>query len=141
MKAVVSTDYGVIAVREMAEPEPGPQQILVRVRAGALCKTDIGMIQQGILDIKPPVIIGHEVTGVVESMGADVQGLQIGQLVALDPPVPCRECRVCRAGLRHLCPNTQHIGAPRQAAWPNSSPLTTETHTPFRPNCRRSPPR
>lgn len=111
MKAVVWTDYGEIAVQELAEPQPAPEEILVRVKVAALCKTDIGMIQHGILDIRPPVIVGHEVAGVVESMGADVQGLQIGQLVALDPPVPCRECRVCKAGLRHLCPNTQHIGA------------------------------
>ena len=111
MKAVVWTDYGSISVLDVEEPRPGPSDVLVRVQAAALCKTDIGMIRHGILGIQPPVIIGHEVAGIVEGMGADVQGLQVGQLVALDPPVPCRECRVCRAGLRHLCPNTQHIGA------------------------------
>jgi L-iditol 2-dehydrogenase len=111
VKAVVWTDYGKIAVLDVPKPEPGPYEVLVRVEAAALCKTDIGMIQHGILDIKPPVIIGHEVAGVVERVGAEVQGLAIGQRVALDPPVPCRECRVCRAGLRHLCPGTQHIGA------------------------------
>ncbi len=111
MKAVVWTDYGKIAVQDVSEPDPGPFEILVRVEAAALCKTDIGMIQHGLLDIRPPVIIGHEVAGIVEDMGVEVQGLRIGQRVALDPPVPCRECRVCRAGLRHLCPNTKHIGA------------------------------
>ena len=111
MKAVVWTDYGKIAVQDAPEPDPGPYEVLVRVEAAALCKTDVGMIQHGLLDIRPPVIIGHEVAGVVERVGAEVQGLQIGQRVALDPPVPCRECRVCRAGLRHLCPNTKHIGA------------------------------
>jgi threonine dehydrogenase-like Zn-dependent dehydrogenase len=69
------------------------------------------MIAQGILDIEPPVIIGHEVCGTVEVVGEGVEGLAVGQLVALDPPVPCRTCRVCRAGLRHMCPDTRHIGA------------------------------
>jgi L-iditol 2-dehydrogenase len=40
-----------------------------------------------------------------------VEGLAVGQLVTLDPPVPCRQCRICRSGLRHLCPYTRHIGA------------------------------
>ncbi len=111
MKAVVWTDYGEIAVQEVPEPVPGSREVVVRVQAAALCKTDVGMIQHGILDIRPPVIIGHEVAGVIERLGPDVPADMAGKLVALDPPVPCRECRVCRAGLRHLCPNTRHIGA------------------------------
>jgi threonine dehydrogenase-like Zn-dependent dehydrogenase len=111
MKAVVWTDYGEIAVQDVPRPEPGPQEVLVRVQAAALCKTDVGMIRHGILGIRPPVIIGHEVAGVVERLGPGVPDDMAGRLVALDPPVPCRVCRVCRAGLRHMCPNTRHIGA------------------------------
>jgi threonine dehydrogenase-like Zn-dependent dehydrogenase len=111
MKAVVWTDYGKVSVQDVPEPAPGPHDALVRVEAAAFCKTDIGMIQRGLLDIRPPVIIGHEVAGVVEAVGAEVHGLRIGQRVALDPPVPCLQCRLCRAGLRHMCPNTRHIGA------------------------------
>ena len=111
MKAVVWTDYGKISVQDVAEPVPGPYEVLVRVRTAVLCKTDVGMIQDGLLDIQPPVIIGHEVAGVVEGLGIEVPDRAIGQLVALDPVVPCRACRVCRSGFRHLCPNLRHIGA------------------------------
>jgi len=111
MKAVVWTDFGKIVVQDAPEPVAGPQDVVVRVEAAAFCKTDVGMIKHGLLGIRPPVIIGHEVAGVVEWMGSEVQGLRVGQRVALDPPVPCRECRVCRSGLRHMCPNTMHIGA------------------------------
>lgn len=111
MKAVVWVDFGKIEVREMPVPSPGPEEVLVRVKAATLCKTDIAMIQHGILGIQPPVIIGHEVSGVVAACGEHVIGLEAGQLVALDPPVPCRRCRVCLAGFRHMCPNTRHIGA------------------------------
>jgi threonine dehydrogenase-like Zn-dependent dehydrogenase len=111
MRAVVWADYAKIDVRDAPIPEPGPHEVLVRVQAAALCKTDIGMIEHGILGIQPPVIIGHEVAGEVEQLGPGVPADMLGRFVALDPPVPCRECRVCRSGLRHMCPNTRHIGA------------------------------
>jgi threonine dehydrogenase-like Zn-dependent dehydrogenase len=111
MKAVVWKDFGKIEVRDVPMPLPGEKEILVRVKAASLCRTDSTMIECGILGIQPPVIIGHEVSGVVEQMGNGVEGLAVGQLVALDPPVPCRQCRVCLSGLVHMCPNTRHIGA------------------------------
>ncbi len=138
MKAVVWTDYGIIAVQNMAEPQPAPQEILVRVQAAALCKTDIGMIQHGILDIKPPVIIGHEVAGVVEGHGRRrYRG--------------CKSVSSWRSIRRFLAGNvacagpdyvtsapTQSTSAPTHpAAWPSLSRLTTAMHIPFRPSCHR----
>jgi len=111
MKAVVWKDFGRIEVHDVPIPSPGDKEVLVRVKAVSLCKTDATMIEHGILGIEPPVIIGHEVAGIVEELGNGVEGLAVGQLVALDPPVPCRQCRVCRSGLQHMCPNTRHIGA------------------------------
>ena len=111
MQAVVWTDFGKIAVQDVPAPVPGREEVLVRVKAATLCKTDVNMIEHGILGIDPPVIIGHEVAGLVVAAGPAVQGLAVGQLVALDPPVPCRRCPVCLAGLPHMCPHTRHIGA------------------------------
>ena len=111
MQAVVWTELGKIEVCDVPRPVPGEMEILVRVKATCLCTTDATMIEQGILGIQPPVIIGHEVCGIVEELGEGVEGLDREQLVVLDPPVPCRRCRVCQAGLRHMCPNTRHIGA------------------------------
>jgi L-iditol 2-dehydrogenase len=111
MKAVVWTDFGRIELSDVPVPVPGEKEILVRVKASSLCTTDRAMIEHGILGIKPPVIIGHEVSGVVAELGDGVEGLAVGQLVALDPPVPCRRCRICQSGLQHLCPHTRHIGA------------------------------
>jgi L-iditol 2-dehydrogenase len=88
MKAVVWTDFGEIEVRDVPPPVPAEEEVLVEVKAASLCMTDIGMIEEGILGIEPPVIIGHEVSGIVAEMGNGVKGLKVGQLVALDPPVP-----------------------------------------------------
>ncbi len=111
MKAVIWKDFGKIEVYDVPKPTPSENEILVRVKAASLCRTDATMIERGILGIQPPVIIGHEVSGVVEQVGNGVEGVAVGQLMALDPPVPCRQCRVCQSGLVHMCPNTQHIGA------------------------------
>jgi threonine dehydrogenase-like Zn-dependent dehydrogenase len=111
MKAVVWTDFGTIELGDVPVPVPTEKEILVRVKACSLCTTDGAMIEHGILGIEPPVIIGHEVSGVIEVLGEGVEGLAVGQLVALDPPVPCRRCRICQSGLQHLCPQTRHIGA------------------------------
>ena len=79
------------------------------------------------------MIIGHEVAGVVEDLGADVEGLHIGQLVALDPPVPCRQCRVPGRTTSPL-PQTRSTSAPTHpAAWPSSSRLTTGNAYPVPP--------
>lgn len=111
MKAVVWQDFGRIEVNDVPKPVPGEKEVLVKVKASSLCKTDVGMIDHGILGIEPPVIIGHEVSGIVEELGDGAEGLALGQLVVLDPPVPCRRCRICSLGLPHMCPNTRHIGA------------------------------
>jgi len=111
MQAVVWKDFGRIEVCDVPRPVPGVNEVLVRVKAAALCKTDAIMIEHGILGIEPPVIIGHEVSGIVEELGDGVERLAVGQLVALDPPVPCRRCRICGLGWQHMCPNTRHIGA------------------------------
>lgn len=111
MKAAVWVDYGNLKVMDVPLPEPKPSEVLVRVKAASLCTTDAIMISRGILGLAPPQVIGHEVCGVVQEIGGEVNGLRVGDRVALDPPVPCRACGVCSAGLLHLCPNTKHIGA------------------------------
>lgn len=111
MKAAVWVDYGKVEIQDVPVPTVSPEGVLVRVQAASLCSTDLTMIKKGILDIKPPVVIGHEVAGVIADLGAAVRGFIKGDRVALNPPVPCRKCKICGRGLEHLCRNTKHIGA------------------------------
>jgi threonine dehydrogenase-like Zn-dependent dehydrogenase len=111
MKAVVWQKTGNIEVCEVPKPVPGNNEVLVRVKVATFCKTDLIKIERGPAGVKLPVILGHEVSGVVEAVGEGAEAIEIGQLVALDPPVPCFQCRVCKSGFTHMCPNYRHIGS------------------------------
>ena len=92
-------------------PEPTVDQLLIRVRACGVCRTDLHVVDGELHDPKPDVIPGHEVVGIVERVGANVNRFAIGQRVG----VPwlgwtCGECRYCRASRENLCDNSRFTG-------------------------------
>jgi (R,R)-butanediol dehydrogenase/meso-butanediol dehydrogenase/diacetyl reductase len=101
-------------------PAPGADEVRVRVAWCGLCGTDVHEYLHGpfviptrphpVTGVAAPVIIGHEVAGVVDAVGGGVRGLEPGQPVALDGLIPCRSCDPCRAGLPNLCRTFAHIG-------------------------------
>lgn len=111
MKAVVLRDFThPVALEEMATPEPGPGEILVRVRACGVCHSDLHLAEGDWEQLKPitklPLVLGHEVAGVVEKVGPDTAaaGLAPGDRVG----VPwlhwtCGDCEYCREGREILC--------------------------------------
>jgi L-iditol 2-dehydrogenase len=113
LKAVVKArlEPGV-EVRDMDVPEVGPGEVLVRVRAAAICGSDLG-----IYDFTPaysgmtlPVVMGHEFSGVVEAVGNDVAGYSAGDRVLSRSVVSCGECRFCVAGMDNLCESSSLFG-------------------------------
>ena len=98
---------GRLEVHEEPAPVPGPGEVLVRVEAVGLCGSDLHWYADGGIgdaQLAAPLVLGHEVAGVVAS------GLREGQRVALDPAVPCGRCEVCRTGHRNLCPTVRFAG-------------------------------
>ncbi len=92
-------------------PEPGPDQVLVKVAACGVCRTDLHVVDGELTDAKLPIVPGHEIVGAVAAMGADVARFDIGQRVG----VPwlghtCGACRYCRAGHENLCDNARFTG-------------------------------
>lgn len=79
-----------VRLDDVATPRPGPKDILVRVQACGICGSDVGYAQAGGLAGPggPPLPLGHEFSGVIEKMGAEVRGFRIGQKVAIDPTNP-----------------------------------------------------
>lgn len=139
MKAVIKPGRGPgLEMVELPVPEIKPGEVLVRVRAASICGTDLHIYRwdewaQG--RIKPPLIVGHEVTGEVAARAPDVTSVAVGDPVSLESHVVCNECFYCRTGREHICERTQIIGVdrdggfaeyiaiPAQNAWRNAPDL------------------
>ena len=106
--------YGVCDLRqeEIPTPHAGPGEILLRVKATALCGTDVRMYLNGAagIDQDHPRVIGHEISGVIEEMGEGVQGYEQGQRVCVAPNFGCGVCDSCVSGNTHLCGSYQALG-------------------------------
>jgi 2-desacetyl-2-hydroxyethyl bacteriochlorophyllide A dehydrogenase len=108
MKAAIISAPGEVAVTTVDDPTPGPDDAIVEVAAVGVCGTDLHILdgEHGTL----PVVPGHEVSGSVVAVGADVVGLNIGDRVAVDPSLPCFRCRYCRRGRTNLCETLGALG-------------------------------
>src|SRR5579862_1362657 len=104
------------AVENIAVPEIGPTDVLVRVSAASICGTDLhiyGWDRWSASRIHPPMTFGHEFCGVVERVGDEVEGIKPGEFVSAEMHVVCGHCRQCRAGQPHVCQNLEIIGIDR----------------------------
>jgi len=103
-------------MEEVAKPEVGPNDVLIKVRKTGICGTDIHIYnwdEWSQRTIKTPMHIGHEFMGEVAAIGSEVTGFKIGQRVSGEGHITCGNCRNCRAGKRHLCRNTVGLGVNR----------------------------
>jgi alcohol dehydrogenase, propanol-preferring len=96
---------------ELPVPEPGPKQILIRVAACGVCRTDLHIADGELRHPKLPLVLGHEIVGRVEALGGEVEGFKIGDRVG----VPwlgwtCGVCSFCRSGQENLCDNPRFTG-------------------------------
>lgn len=93
----------------------GPAQVRVRIKAVGICGSDVHYVKHmklGAFEVKKPMVIGHESSGVIEEVGAEVQHLAVGDRVALEPGVPCWKCSYCKQGLYNLCPDMEFFATP-----------------------------
>jgi L-idonate 5-dehydrogenase len=114
MKAIVAHAARDIRLEDIAEEEPGPGEVRLRLAAGGICGSDLHYYNHGgfgTVRLKQPMILGHEVSATVERLGPGVTGLETGQLVAVSPSRPCRECRYCQEGLHNQCLNMRFYGS------------------------------
>jgi L-iditol 2-dehydrogenase len=110
MKALVNTAPYTLELQDWAIPEPGPDDLLIRVKACAICGSDIKGYSGKTGRRQPPIVMGHEASGVVERMGEQVQGFAVGDRVCFDSTVYCRRCAYCLNGQPNLCSNRQVVG-------------------------------
>jgi L-iditol 2-dehydrogenase len=103
MKAAVFYGPKDIRFEEVDTPAPKEGEVLIKVKACAICGTDKRIYDYGHRAVKPPHIIGHEISGSVESMGNGVKGLAKGDKVTITTEVSCGHCRFCLEGRPNLC--------------------------------------
>jgi len=121
MKALLKAAPGPgLELVDVPVPAVGRDEALVRILKTAICGTDVHIYQWdewAQRTVPVPLVIGHEFVGVIDTLGSDVRGLHLGELVTGEGHIVCGHCRNCRAGRRHLCVNTVSVGATRPGAF------------------------
>jgi L-idonate 5-dehydrogenase len=103
-----------LRIEDVPTPEPEANQLLVRVRAGGICGSDLHYFNHGgfgTVRIREPMVLGHEVSGVVSRAGAGVTDLPVGTRVAISPSRACGLCQYCQQGLHNHCLDMRYYGS------------------------------
>ena len=114
MKAAVIHAPRDLRIDEIAHPTTGPGEVMVRIRAGGICGSDLHYYQDGgfgTVRIREPMILGHEMAGEVVEIGTGVTGLAVGDRVAVNPSRPCGHCRYCLEGVPQHCLDMRFYGS------------------------------
>lgn len=107
-------------LQDVAEPEYGHNDVLIKVKKAAICGTDLQIYawnEWAQKTIPVPMTVGHECMGIVHAIGSEVRGIAVGDRVSVEGHITCGHCRNCRAGRRHLCRNTLGLGVNRPGAF------------------------
>lgn len=113
-----------LRVEEVEKPEISSYQVLVEVAWTGICGSDLGVYALGLGDqVHPltghsgPTTLGHEFSGTVVEIGADVQGVQVGERVAVEPLISCGQCAACKSGYYNQCQLVGFVGLQRDGGF------------------------
>jgi 2-desacetyl-2-hydroxyethyl bacteriochlorophyllide A dehydrogenase len=110
MKALVHTEPYKFEFKDVPQPRPGDEEILVRVKAVGICGSDVHGYTGKTGRRIPPIIMGHEASGVVEAVGKNARNVAVGDRITFDSTVYCNQCQWCRLGRVNLCENRNILG-------------------------------
>ncbi|HLP73244.1 MAG TPA: alcohol dehydrogenase catalytic domain-containing protein [Bacteroidales bacterium] len=119
MKAMMLTGIRQMEMSEVPEPQiTNPGQVRIKMLAVGICGSDIHYYTDGKIGtqvVEYPFIVGHEGSGIVTEVGKKVNRVKPGDIVAIDPAMPCHECDQCLSGRQHTCRKLKFLGCPGQA--------------------------
>ena len=114
MKAAIIHAPHDLRVEETELAIMGPNDVTVRIRAGGICGSDLHYFHHGgfgTIRIQEPMILGHEIAGTVQAIGANITNVHVGDTVAVNPSLPCGHCQYCLAGQSHHCLDMKFYGS------------------------------
>lgn len=116
MRAVVFSAYKSFpTLEEIAAPEPGPGEVLLKVAGAGACHSDVAVFDEFEADpndglMTPPFVLGHETSGWIESLGPDVRGFEVGAPYLVYGPIGCGHCKACARGQDTYCEHPEEVG-------------------------------
>lgn len=130
MLASVMTGVRKLEMLKRPVPTPKADEVLIKIKHVGVCGSDLHFYEKGVLGtniFKDPLILGHEGAGEVVAVGKDVKSLKTGDLVTMEPGVPCGKCEYCTSGRYNLCPDVAFMACPgydgafvEYVAWPEA---------------------
>ena len=114
MKALVIHAAKDLRIEEREALPPGPGQVEIAIQAGGICGSDLHYYNHGgfgTVRLREPMILGHEIAGTISAVGEGVEGLSIGERVAVSPSRPCNHCHYCLKGQQNQCLHMQFYGS------------------------------
>ncbi len=114
MQAIVIHSARDLRIEERPSEAPGPGEVAVAIGAGGICGSDLHYYHHGgfgAVRVKQPMILGHEVAGTITALGAGVDGLAVGDAVAVSPSRPCDACEYCLRGQQNQCLDMRFYGS------------------------------
>ena len=110
MKALVLKAYNQFSYEDVPAPKPGPNEVLIAVKACGICGSDVHGMDGSTGRRRPPIIMGHEAAGVIAGAGNAAAGWREGESVTFDSTIYCGHCDYCRRGQINLCDNRRVLG-------------------------------
>lgn len=135
MKALVMTAVKHLEVQnDYKKPTPKPNELLIHTAWAGICGTDKALYNglPGSADAVPPIVLGHENSGVVVAVGNDVEGFKVGDRVSVDPNIYCHKCYYCRTSRPELCEHLDAVGVTRDGGFAEffTAPAEVVYHVP-----------
>ncbi|MGK7394439.1 MAG: L-threonine 3-dehydrogenase [Candidatus Cyclobacteriaceae bacterium M3_2C_046] len=109
-----------IWMQEVAPPQLGVNDVLIKIKKTSICGTDLHIYKWDNWarnTVKVPTVIGHEYVGIIEKVGQEVEGITEGERVTGEGHIACGMCRNCRRGRKHICENTVGVGVNQDGAF------------------------
>ena len=115
MKALVLTGTKKMEIQDLKKPDVHANEVLVNTAYAGICGTDRALYAglPGSANAVPPIVLGHENSGIVAAIGSDVTNVKVGDRVTVDPNIYCGQCKYCRTDRPELCDNLSAVGVTR----------------------------